>query len=284
MSYFRPQNLDEAIHWLGENGGTIAAGCTDLFPATHRASLSGPVLDITAIEALKQIEKTTDGWRIGAAATWSDVITADLPPAFDGLKLAAREVGSKQIQNAGTVGGNLCNASPAADGVPCLMTLDASVEIASAAGTRTLPLQDFILGPRRTALQEGDILSAILIPESADAGQSDFVKLGARKYLVISISMAAARLVIEGGTIADAALSVGASSAVAVRLPQAEAVLRGQPANAATAALTSDEMVTSALSPIDDIRSTGTYRLAASAELVRQTIANVIENATEAST
>jgi CO/xanthine dehydrogenase FAD-binding subunit len=166
-------------------------------------------------------------WRIGAAASWRTLIDADVPPAFDGLKAAAREVGSVQIQNRATIVGNLCNASPAADGVPPLLTLDAEVEIAGAAGLRYLPLSAFILGNRKTALADGEMVSALRIPAASTAGQSSFLKLGARSYLVISISMAALRLEVdEAGIIRDMSLSIGACSEVAKRMDQLEDALR----------------------------------------------------------
>lgn len=281
MTYFRPADLAGALDWLAAHQGRIAAGCTDLFPATDRPALDGPVLDITGIRALRGIARTDAGWRIGATTTWTDVIRADLPPAFDGLKLAAREVGSVQIQNSGTIAGNICNASPAADGAPCLLTLDAKVELTSAAGTRTLDLAGFLTGPRQTALADGELVSAIHVPADAGAGVSHFLKLGARKYLVISIAMVAARLVIEDGRIAHAALSAGACSAVASRLADAEAALTGQPAETAASRIT-DAMVHDALSPIDDIRADAAYRADAAAELVRRTLTPLLAETAEA--
>ncbi len=167
---------------------------------------------------------------IGARTTWTDVLRADLPPAFDALKQAAREVGSIQIQNCGTVAGNLCNASPAADGVPPLLTLDAEVELRSKRGTRLVSLGDFVLGNRQTALARDELVSAIRIPKAATAGTSAFLKLGARKYLVISIVMVAARLVADAeGKVLSAAVAVGSCSAVAQRLKSLEHALVGLP-------------------------------------------------------
>jgi CO/xanthine dehydrogenase FAD-binding subunit len=123
-----------------------------------------------------------------------------------------------QIQNSGTVAGNLCNASPAADGVPPLLALDASVELASVAGTRRLKLDDFILGPRRTARRADELLAAILIPKPRAAAHSHFLKLGARRYLVISIAMVAAAIESERGKITTARVAVGACGPVAQRL------------------------------------------------------------------
>ncbi len=270
-AYHRPKDLDTALALLAEPTLRVAAGCTDLFPATQARALPGPILDITAIPALRGISQTDDGWRIGAATTWTDILRADLPPAFDGLKLAAREVGSVQIQNAGTLAGNLCTASPAGDGIPCLVTLDASVELRSAAATRTLKLQDFLTGARRTALAPGELVTAIHIPGSASRGRSTFLKLGARKYLVISIAMVAARVETDGDTIARAAIAIGACSPVAARLTALEARLQDTPLATAADTVTRD-LVAQPLAPIDDIRADAGYRVEAATELTRRAL------------
>jgi CO/xanthine dehydrogenase FAD-binding subunit len=191
------------------------------------------------------------------------------------LQQAARQVGGQQVQNAGTIGGNLCNASPAADGVPPLLALEAEVELVSAAGVRRLLLAEFLLGPRRTALRPGEILAAVLIPEAALCGGSAFVKLGARSHLVISIAMVAARVVLEGGRVTGAAIAVGSCSPVAVRLPTVEAALVGASVAGAEGRVTAAE-VQAALSPIDDVRATAGYRRAAVVELVRRAVAEAV--------
>jgi len=276
LQYFRPDNLDMAIDWLSENDASIAAGCTDLLAGTTAQKLPGPVLDLTAIEALRGIREEKECWHFGATTTWTDVIEADLPPAFDSLKLAAREVGSIQIQNAGTLAGNLCNASPAADGVPCLLTLNAEIELQSPKGKRHLPLQSFIIGPRKTALMNDEIVTAILVPKPASRGVSSFLKLGARKYLVISIAMVAVRIVEEGGLVSEAAISVGSCNAVATRLSEAEAFLSGKRLSHETIAHMPERMVTDVLQPIDDLRSDATYRRIAAGELVRRCIGALV--------
>lgn len=249
---------------------TVAAGCTDLFAATERKVLPRPVLDISRLEALRGITRDDEGLRIGATTTWAQIRDADLPPAFDGLRLAAREVGARQIQSRGTLGGNLCNASPAADGVPPLLTLDAEVELASLRGTRRLPLADFLTGPRRTARASDELLTAIHIPSAATEGRSHFLKLGARAYLVISIAMCAARLVVRDGMVTHAALAVGACSPVATRLPEAEAALTGHPLDPSRI---TDALIAPRLSPIADARADAAYRTRAAADLMRRTVA-----------
>src|SRR5258707_295218 len=163
VEYLRPQRLDEALRALARPV-TVLAGGTDFYPARVGRTVEEDVLDITAIEALRGVREDDAGWHIGATTSWSELIEASLPPLFDGLKQAAREIGGRQIQNTGTIAGNLCNASPAADGVPPLLALDAEVELAGRAGTRRLPLASFITGNRRTVLAPGELLVAIHVP------------------------------------------------------------------------------------------------------------------------
>lgn len=271
--FHRPDSLDQAVIIAAGGGVTLAAGYTDLFAATQAQTLPGPVLDLTGIAGLRGISRGATAWRFGATTLWSDVTNADLPPAFDGLKQAAAEVGSTQIQNAGTMGGNLCNASPAADGIPPLMTLNASVELTSRTGTRHLDLADFVTGPGQTALLPGEILTAIHVPEPS--GHGAFVKLGARKHLVISIAMVAARITLAQGRIIDAALSVGACGPTARRLTGQEAALIGLGGDTAIAAITPD-LVAAPLTPIDDLRADAPYRLTSATELTRRLVASLL--------
>ncbi len=273
MAYHRPTVLDDAFGILAKSNLPIVAGGTDVFAVETGRELRGDVLDITAIETLGGISQTDDGWRIGATTTWTDIAKATLPPAFIALQQAALEVGSFQIQNSGTVAGNLCNASPAADGVPPLLVLDASVEIGSQSGTRHLPLFDFITGVRRTALEPGEMVTAIHVPSAAVQGGSAFRKLGARKYLVISICMVAARLAIKDGVITEAAISVGSCSPVACRMPALEHALLGQSSDNSAAWLVAlKQQVSELLTPIDDIRADAGYRDAVAVELINRTL------------
>ena len=247
----------------------VLAGGTDLYPATETPFLPGAVLDINALDELRCIEELDEYWRICARTTWSEIIAANLPRSFDALKLAALEVGSVQIQNVATIGGNLCNASPAADGVPALLILDGEVELQSSTATRCVPLQDFIRGNRLTARRSDELVTAVLCPKTRCHGNSHFLKLGARKYLVISIAMVAARVVLSDGVVADVALAVGSCSATARRLERAERKLLGQPISART--LTADD-VWPDLSPIDDVRASASYRRHAALELLHRSI------------
>lgn len=271
MSYERPVDLARALELRAEGGRVVLAGGTDLLAATPVRELRGPVLDVTAVEEMQGVSLSPTGLRLGGAASWTAVARAALPPACAGLQAAARVVGSAQIQNRGTVAGNLVNASPAADSVPPLMTLDAEVELASLRGSRRMALAEFLLGPRRTALAADELVAAVHVPAASLGGQGAFEKLGARAHLVISIGMAAARLVVAEGRVASVALAVGACSPVALRLREVEAALVGRPLAELAEALDA-RAVAAALAPIDDVRADAGYRRQAAPELLRRAL------------
>jgi CO/xanthine dehydrogenase FAD-binding subunit len=270
--YLRPSEIGEAVAALAARPLTILAGGTDFYPARVGKPLSEDILDITALAALRGISEDDRSYRIGAALRWSELAAADLPPWFACLKLAAREIGGVQIQNAGTLAGNICNASPAADGVPGLLVLDAAIEVASCKGTRRLPLAEFILGNRRTALRRDELVTAIIIPKPRAAARSTFIKLGARKYLVISIVMVASLIeTAPDGTITDARIAVGACSAAAQRLAPLEQALRGRKlASGIGAQVEAGHLA--ALTPIDDVRGAAAYRNDAALALVARSL------------
>lgn len=271
-SYARPTSLAAALDALSARPAVVLAGGTDYYPARVGKALDDDILDITAVPELRGISEADDHWRIGATTTWSDIAEGHLPTLFDGLRQAAREVGGRQIQNAGTVAGNLCNASPAADGVPMLLAMRARVRLERAGASRELPLGDFIAGNRRTKLEPGELLTAILVPKPRHDARSVFLKLGARRYLVISIAMAGVVLETEGGIVTSAGVAVGACSAVAQRLTALETDLIGRRANAGLARRAKPGHFI-ALSPIDDIRADAGYRREAAFTITQRALA-----------
>jgi len=275
-SYLRPTSLDEALVALAERPWTMLAGGTDIYPALVGRSVGDDILDVTALPEMRAITVSDELIRIPALATWTDVIRVDLPPAFDGLKAAARAVGGVQIQHRGTVAGNLCNASPAADGLPNLIALDARVELTSATGRREVPVGAFVVGNRRTIRRPDELVTAVLVPRPGDSARSAFLKLGSRAYLVISIAMVAVLVVRdERGTISTARIVVGACSEVPRRIGAAEARLVGRvPADALAEEITPADLAD--LTPIDDVRATAAYRRDAALTLVRRALAGVL--------
>lgn len=277
--YLKPKSLNEAVSLLASTGGQILAGGTDFYPSLGDRLPQGTVVDITGINEIRGISLQADHIRIGGLTTWTEVIRSPLPPCFDALKEAAREVGSVQIQNRGTVAGNLCNASPAADGVPPLLALDAEVELLSKAGKRQMPLGQFLIGNRKTSRVGDEILTAVLVPRRLENAASAFLKLGARRYLVISISMVAAVLERnKTGHVAGARVAVGSCSATARCLTELQKDLVGRTASGEIADAVKPEHLSS-LSPIDDIRATAKYRLDASLTLVRRALATCVGRA-----
>jgi len=270
--YFRPNTLSEAVQIFAERHGQILSGGTDFFPALGERPVTGPVVDISGVSELRGIVVEADCVKVGGLTTWTEVVAAPLPRCCDGLKSAAREVGSIQIQNRGTVAGNLCNASPAADGVPPLLALDAVIELSSVAGTRRVPLSEFIVGNRKTLRRSDEILTHVIVPRAVDDAASVFLKLGSRRYLVISIAMVAAIVKMdEVGRVAEARIAVGSCSAVARRLTTLERALVGAPVRDGLGALALAEHV-KALSPIDDVRATASYRRGAALTLVARAL------------
>jgi len=277
--YGRPDDLGQALRRLASNRPALIAGGTDYYPARVGHAPEHEVLDLSRIAALRGLTPEAGGWRIGALTTWTDVVRAELPPAFDALVQAALEVGGLQVQNRGTVGGNLCNASPAADGVPALLALGASVELASVRGTRMLPLEAFVLGPRRTALAPDELLVAVRVPSGGAASRSRFLKLGARRDLVISIAMVAVAVDLDPQDRATRiGIAVGACGPAARRLAALEAALLGTSSTdlaAAAARALGDPAMLAPLSPIDDLRGSARYRLDAVSTLVPRAFAGL---------
>ncbi|UOA29476.1 FAD binding domain-containing protein [Pseudosulfitobacter sp. DSM 107133] len=273
MTLHRPETLDAALALLAEGGGVVLAGGTDVYPGLRAAPPPARMIDVSAVAGLRGIARVDEGWRIGAATTWTDVVRADLPALFDGLKLAAREVGSVQIQNTGTVAGNLCNASPAADGVPALMALDAEVELTGPSGARRVPLSAFIQGVRKVDLAAGELMTAIYVHDAPGCGA--FRKLGARRYLVISIAMVSAVVHADGGRIVRARIAVGSCSPVARRLVDLETALVGAALGDVGGIV--GEARLDALTPIDDVRASAVFRMDAVRTLVRRTLLDAVE-------
>ncbi len=275
--YARPNTLDEAVHLLAEEGGTLLAGGTDFYPGLRDRPASGNVIDISRIKEITGVIATADEIRIGGLTTWSELISSSLPRCYDGLKSAAREIGGIQIQNRGTVAGNLCNASPAADSVPPLLALGAEVELRSQAGSRRMALAEFIVGNRKTRRRREEILSAVIVPRMLDDAASVFLKLGARRYLVISIVMVAAVVKVNGGVVEEARIAVGACSERAQRLRALEQALAGAEAKPGMGRAVRAEHL-EPLSPIDDVRATAAYRRDVALTLVARALDACVEN------
>ncbi len=286
-AYLRPSTLIEALTELGARPYTVLAGGTDILSTEAAAvgwgkpgiSSNTPIMDISALGDLDGIRSFPDRVEIGALVTWAEIIKSDLPAWFDGMRQAGQRVGGRQIQNRGTLAGNLCNASPAADGVPALLALNARVRLQCRDGSRELAVDEFILGNRRTCLKPGELLSDIILPVPGPGACATFLKLGARNYLVISIAMVSVCLEVIDGRINDPRIAVGACSEVARRLAGLEARL--QDALVADACGLVQEEDFASLTPIDDIRAPGWYRRHGARILVERAIESLLHPGAE---
>jgi CO/xanthine dehydrogenase FAD-binding subunit len=271
LSYAQPATLKEALVLRANGATTPLAGGTDVYPAMANGVQLQALLDVSQIEEFsRRIEPLPGAWLISPRITWADIAQAELPSQFSGLQDAAVEVGGRQIQNRGTIVGNICNASPAADGTVALMALDSCVRLASASGERTVRLIDFVVGNRKTDCRDDELVTGIEVPDWGVHAASAFAKLGSRRYLVISIAMAAVTLSAgRDGRIDRAAVAVGACGPKALRLSRVEDALIGTALEQAISpSITLWGM--DDLTPIDDVRGSAAYRLAATPQLVAE--------------
>jgi aerobic carbon-monoxide dehydrogenase medium subunit len=270
-SYVRPAGLDEALAALAEPGvkTLVVAGGTDLVPMMRKMRMNGTldgddprvVLDLSKLDDLCGIREVGDVLEIGAATTMGVIVAhpavKELVPV---LAAAAATVGSPLVRNRATVGGNLVTASPSADTAPALLAAGAVVRLAGAAGgSRELPLTEFFVDYRKTALQPGEIVTHVLVPLAGRPVAGRFEKVGLRNADAISVVCAACEIELEGSTCRAARIGLGAVAAVPVRALAVEAALRGHEMTDEAAAEAA-RLVHEHIAPIDDVRASAQYR------------------------
>lgn len=234
MNYLRPKNLTELTRTLSDASAAtqFVAGGTDVLVESRQPYFSKPqtLIDLSRVDELKSISETNGLIRIGAMATHSEIIAQPLiQRQAPLLAQACAEIGSQQIRNRGTLGGNICNASPCADTVPPLLALDAQVEVLNEQGLRRVAMQEFFVKPYQTVLQKNEVLTAVYFPPLPDGYGSAFYKLGRRKALAISrINMAAVLKTNHHGIIEEVRLAPGSVFPVWKRVAAAERFLTGK--------------------------------------------------------
>lgn len=256
----RPKTIHDALKMLRDDPTLVPmAGCTDLYVSANFGTLTGTrFLDLWPLERLKKIQLKDGVLEIGALATYTDIIRSravkkQVPMLID----AARQIGGPQIQNRGTIGGNIANASPAGDSLPVLAACEAIVVLRDASEERRVPFTEFYTGYRRSVRRPDELILAIEIPKQS--GRQWFRKVGTRAAQAISkIVMAGIR---DGKR---ARIALGSVAATTVRLPATEAALASNGIDAGVAALASE------IKPIDDVRSTAEYRLTVAQNLLRR--------------
>jgi len=267
--YLAPASLAQALAALaGEGGATVLAGGTDLMPQTRagRVRPARTLLNIRRVSGLDGVEVEGGLLRIGTLATVATLLTHALVREHAPLLTqAADHFASDQIRNAATIGGNICNASPAGDLLTALLALDAEVELAwlavdGAVRTRVHPIDDFFTGPGRTRREANELLTAVRVPLALREQQVRFYKTGTRPALDIStISIAFAARLDGGGRLHGVRLALGAVAPTPLRARRTEAMLEGLALDAALAARAADCAAGEA-APIDDVRATAWYR------------------------
>jgi CO/xanthine dehydrogenase FAD-binding subunit len=278
VEFIQPNSWADALAVRAEVPAAVPlAGGTDLMVGMNfGAERPAALLDLTRISELRQWDVVGNHVRLGAGVTYSQVLT-ELRDRLPGLALAARTVGSPQIRNRGTVGGNLGTASPAGDAHPPLLAAGAEVEIASIRGTRTLPVDQFFTGPKRHALEPGELIAAVRIP--LPTGAEQFSKIGTRNAMVIAV--AAFSLALRPDR-REVGTGIGSAGPTPLRARPAETFLAAALADAGLwesrarlpAAVITEfgRLVATAAEPIDDVRGTAAYRRHCLAVLARRTL------------
>ena len=274
-TYEKPASLDEALRFLASNSdATVLAGGTDLMVEQELGVRPmSTVLDVFDVPEMRGIRKHGKRIWIGATTTWTDIAHDELLlEEAPSLAECARTVGALQIQNRGTLGGNLANASPAGDSLPVLLSLDAMVEAASAhRGPRFIPIDRFFLGYRKIELQPDELITGVWLPARAPEDVTHYRKVGTRLAQAISKVVLGARLKIDDGTVKEARIAYGSVAAVPLRCETAERALIGRPVDPRMA-----ELVARDISPIDDIRSTATYRNKVAVNILRAWLESLV--------
>lgn len=265
-AYLAPRSLDEALQAMADGDATVLCGGTDLAPQTESGTrhYKAKLLNIRRIAGLGGIEADGGEVRIGAVTTISEIrrnpALARIAPV---LVEAADHFASEQIRNAASVGGNICNASPAGDMIPPLLVLTASVELAcwqgGAVQTRRIPLERFFVGPGKTVKRPEELLTAIVFDRPADDFVGKFRKSGPRPALEISTVSVALGARVAGGRLANVRVAMGSVAPTPLRAVRVEAALEGKPLAAATIAA-AVAMVAEDAKPIDDVRASAWYR------------------------
>lgn len=260
LEMLAPRGLDEALAMMRDHAPVIPlAGCTDVYVHLNAGLVPGQrYLDLTGLDALRAIELRDQVLCIGALATYTEIIHSPLVgPRLPILVAASREVGGVQIQNRGTLGGNIANASPAGDTLPVLAVAEATVVLASAGGTRRVPLTSFYTGYRASVRRDDELIVAVEIPPVE--GAQWFRKVGTRAAQAIS------KIVMAGVRATAPRVAIGSVAPTVVRLPRTEAHLAaGGSLDEACRTLEQE------IQPIDDLRSTAAYRRRVAANMLRR--------------
>ncbi len=279
FEYFAPKTLNEALELLDKYGkeAKILAGGTDLL-VKMKMRLVEPkyIINIKGIRELNFIKDEGNQVRIGALTRWrqlekSELIKNFFPSLYDAVKV----MGGTQIRNMATVGGNLCNASPAADSAPPLMVLNAKLVLASKKGEREIPITQFFKGPRKTELRKDELLKEIVIPYEERSGQY-YIKLGRRNAFTLSVVSVAALVKVDDNRFSDVRIALNSVAPTPVRSRSVEEALKNKEVTYEAIKEASKEVLKD-ISPISDVRASAEYRREMSVALTKDTLIGALK-------
>ena len=278
-----PGSVDECLQILAKRGPDtkVVAGGTDLLPQLKNGVLKpGWVVDLSAVAELRAISDAPDGGlRIGASVTARELeLDARVRSRYPALAESAAMVGSVQVRNLATLGGNLCNAAPSADMAPPLLALDAEAVIAGPSGQRRVSMASFFLGVRRTVLAPGELLLAIVVPAQRAQSGGNYLRHTPRRELDIAVVGVASQVTLTGGTCTTARIALAAVAPVPLRATDAEQALVGQPLTPQQIERAA-ELASGAARPIDDHRGSIEFRNHLVRVLTRRTLTTALQRA-----
>lgn len=283
FDYHAPQSVSEAVgllHRFGDKARPLAGG-TDVLIFMEGGKIAPEnLVDLSRIPDMAAIDYDPErGLRLGALTTMRDIERSpDIRAHYPALTESTLELAGVQIRNMATIGGNTCNASPAADTIPALMALDATAVITGTDGERRVPYTEFFQGPGKTVLAQGELLTAIELPPPAPHAGSHYIKLAVRKAMDIAIVGVGAAVMMDGETVADSRIALGAVGPVVVRAHNAEQILRGNRLDENTLDKVAEAAVAIA-APISDQRASAGYRKKMVGVLTRQALLKAAERA-----
>ncbi len=282
--YAKPESIDEALALLNDNPNgkcKVYAGGTDVITKLKQRLINTPqvLVDLKGIPGLDYIDyDEKNGLRIGALATINSVAQSALVrEKFTLLSQAAESIASNQIQNRGTIAGNICNAVPSADSAPALLTLGANLLCVSKKGERTIPIDKFFTGPNETALSPDELLKEIQVPDMPKDSNGVYIKLSPRRKMDLAVVGVAAIVSQVNGLFEEIRIGLGAVAPTPIRAKKAEAILNGKKV-ADELILKAAQVASEESKPIDDHRASARYRTMMVEVLVKRAIHQALSN------
>jgi CO/xanthine dehydrogenase FAD-binding subunit len=255
----KPKDLSEALRYLREGGKPLAGG-TDLLVAVRKGTESPNLLVyVGELPELRVLREEREGLEVGAALTHAELVAHPTTERFPVLRSVLQTIGSPAIRAMGTLGGNIVTASPAGDSLVALYLLEARVRLVSEEGERELPIWEFIVGPRKTALRQGELVRSVFLPWLSGEPQSFFRKVGRRRALIIAIASLGALVWVRDGRVERARLALGSVAPTVIRPKEVEEALVGRPVSPEAW----EDVVpclSAATHPISDLRASADYR------------------------